>query len=149
MTREIVLKHEFVEFIPEELEQGTIYVSIRFATASHLCCCGCGNKVVTPIRPTDWKLIFDGKSLSLDPSIGNWSFACQSHYWIRNNRARWAPTWSRERIDRGRIHDRYAKDDYFGPASAATDAEMADKIGELDVGKPERRFWRVLKRLWS
>ena len=59
---------------PDELEQGTIYVSIRFATASHLCCCGCGNKVVTPIRPTDWKLIFDGKTISLDPSIGNWSF---------------------------------------------------------------------------
>ena len=49
----IVLRHEFVEFIPDELEHGIIYISIRFATASHLCCCGCGNKVVTPIRPTD------------------------------------------------------------------------------------------------
>ena len=49
MKPEIALKHEFVEFIPDELEQGTIYISIRFATASHLCCCGCGNKVVTPI----------------------------------------------------------------------------------------------------
>src|SRR5580658_1812602 len=85
MNRDIVLKHQFVEFIPDELEQGTIYVSIRFATASHLCCCGCGNKVVTPIRPADWKLIFDGKTVSLDRSIGNWSFACQSHYWIVRN----------------------------------------------------------------
>jgi hypothetical protein len=33
MNQEIVLKHEFVEFIPDELEQRTIYVSIRFATA--------------------------------------------------------------------------------------------------------------------
>lgn len=49
MKPETVLKHEFVEFIPDELEQGTIYVSIRFATASHRCLCGCGNKVVTPI----------------------------------------------------------------------------------------------------
>ena len=102
MKPEIVLKHEFVEFIPDDLEEGTIYVSIRFATASHLCCCGCGDKVVTPIRPTDWKLIFDGKTISLDPSIGNWSFACKSHYWIRNNKVRWAAPWSKEEIDAGR-----------------------------------------------
>ena len=86
MKPRTVLTHEFVELIPEELKQGTLYVSIHFATASHLCCCGCGNKVVTPIRPTDWKFICDGKTISLEPSIGNWSFPCQSHYWIRNNR---------------------------------------------------------------
>jgi hypothetical protein len=149
MTQEIAVKHEFVEFIPDDLEQGTIYVSMRFATASHLCCCGCRNKVVTPIQPTDWKLIFDGKTVSLDPSIGNWSFACQSHYWIRNNRVRWAPTWSREQIARGRVHARGAKEDYFGLANAATDAGMADKIGELDIGKAKRSFWRALKQLWS
>jgi Family of unknown function (DUF6527) len=149
MNQEIVLNHEFVEFIPEELEQGTIYVSIRFATASHLCCCGCRNKVVTPIRPTDWKLIFDGKTVSLDPSIGNWSFACQSHYWIRNNRVKWAPTWSREQIERQRIHDRYTKEDYFAPPNAATPTKVASKSGELDTGKPERSFWRALKKWWS
>ncbi|MGA7225580.1 MAG: DUF6527 family protein [Candidatus Acidiferrales bacterium] len=64
MSQDIILKHEFVEFIPEDLEQGTIYISIRFVTASHLCLCGCGNKVLTPIRPTGWKLIFDGKTVS-------------------------------------------------------------------------------------
>jgi hypothetical protein len=56
MRQDFVLRHEFVEFIPDELKEGTIYVSIRFATAAHLCCCGCGNKVVTPLRPTDWTL---------------------------------------------------------------------------------------------
>src|SRR5882672_9411694 len=113
MNPEIVLKHQFIEFIPDNLEQGTIYISIRFATASHLCVCGCGNKVVTPIRPTDWKLIFDGKTISLDPSIGNWSMPCQSHYWIRNNRGRWAPKWSQKQIERGRSRDRWAKEKYF------------------------------------
>ena len=54
MKQEIALKHEFVEFIPEELKEGTVYVSIRFATVSHLCVCGCKNKVVTPLRPADW-----------------------------------------------------------------------------------------------
>jgi hypothetical protein len=144
MTRELVLKHEFVEFIPEELEQGTIYVSIRFATASHLCCCGCENKVVTPIRPTDWKLIFDGRTVSLDPSIGNWSFACQSHYYIRKNGVKWAPKWSREQIERGRLHDRHAKEGYFGVeirAEARTD--------KLQVTKPTRSWWKAIKTLWS
>src|SRR5260370_32009188 len=71
MKQEIVLKHEFVEFIPDELEQGTIYVSIRFATASHLCCCGCRSKVGTPLRPSASQPLFDRTTLSLDPSIGN------------------------------------------------------------------------------
>ena len=123
MKSEIVLKHEFVEFIPEDLEQGTIYISIRFATASHLCVCGCGDKVVTPIRPTDWKLIFDGKAISLDPSIGNWSMPCQSHYWIVSNQVRWAPRWSQKQIDRGRSRDRLAKDKYFGSADRTTGAQ--------------------------
>jgi hypothetical protein len=149
MTAGIVLKHEFVEFIPDRLEQGTIYVSIRFATASHLCCCGCGNKVVTPIRPTDWKLIFDGKTVSLDPSIGNWSFTCQSHYWIKCNRVRWAPTWSRGQVEQGRLHDRCAKEEYFSQANAVTDSGVAEKTVELGIGKAERTFWRGLKKWWS
>jgi hypothetical protein len=130
MKPEIILKHEFVEFIPDELQQGTIYVTIRFATASHLCCCGCGSKVVTPIRPTDWKLIFDGRTISLDPSIGNWSLACQSHYWIRNNRVRWAPKWSQKQIDRGRVRDQSAKQKYFSPAKPASDASSKDDADE-------------------
>lgn len=144
MRPEIVLKHEFVEFIPDELEQGTIYVSIRFATASHLCCCGCGNKVVTPIRPTDWKLIFDGKTISLQPSIGNWSLACQSHYWIRNNRVRWAPKWSHKQIDRGRSRDRRAKEAYFasnknpsGNPSSAGDPRTAEGDPESGPAQPK------------
>jgi hypothetical protein len=33
MNQEIVLKHEFVEFIPGDLKAGTIYISTRFGTA--------------------------------------------------------------------------------------------------------------------
>ena len=108
IRREIVLKHEFVEYIPEDLKEGTIYVSLAFATAAHNCCCGCRNVVITPLSPTDWKLIFDGESISLDPSIGNWSFPCQSHYWITRNKARWAPQWSKKQIEAGRLRDRLA-----------------------------------------
>jgi hypothetical protein len=140
MTQDIALKHEFVEFIPEDLKQGTVYISIRFATASHLCACGCKNKVVTPLTPTDWKLIFEGKTISLDPSIGNWSFACQSHYWIRNNCVRWAPKWSQKKIDRGRARDQSAKEKYFRSAEPAAEAPPKD-AGQPE-SKPGCRFSR-------
>jgi hypothetical protein len=139
-----VLKHEFVEFIPDELEQGTIYVSIRFATASHLCICGCGNKVVTPIRPTDWTLIFDGKTISLHPSIGNWSFPCQSHYWIRNSRINWAPKWSREQIERGRSHDTYAKKDYFASLDAPSKLPIKQDASKLEPPR-KRKMLKTVK----
>jgi hypothetical protein len=139
-----VLKHEFVQFIPDELEQGTVYVSTRFATASHLCLCGCGNKVVTPIRPTDWILIFDGKTISLQPSIGNWSFPCQSHYWITNNRIKWAAKWSKEQIERGRTDDTHMKQRYFSGRGGITDNNVAANMpakAEKSLGS----FWRKLK----
>ena len=79
------LRHEFVEYIPEILEAGVIYITMKYRTAVHLCVCGCSYKVVTPFSPKDWKLIFDGKSVSLYPSIGNFSYPCKSHYWITNN----------------------------------------------------------------
>lgn len=145
MNQAIILKHEFVEFIPDELEPRTLYISIRFATASHLCICGCGNKVVTPIRPTDWILIFDGKTVSLDPSIGNWSFPCQSHYWIRNNKVKWAPKWSRKQIERGRMHDEMAREQYYSgrdESIAATNTNSAAPPTET----PRRRLWRRFKR---
>ena len=85
------LSHQFVEFIPDSLEQGVVYVSIPFATVVHLCCCGCGQEVVTPLSPTDWNITFDGVSISLSPSIGNWNFPCESHYFIRANTITWAP----------------------------------------------------------
>ncbi len=147
MRREIVLTHEFVEFIPDDLKEGTIYVSIRFATVLHKCCCGCGKEVVTPLRPTDWKLIFDGKTISLDPSIGNWGFECQSHYWIKCNRVIWAPRWSQKEISAARAYDSMAKQRYFDSTkiSAVHDAS-ARGPGQ---GKPKGTLWQKLKNWLS
>lgn len=89
---------EFVEFIPRDLEEGKLYVSTTYATAVHRCCCGCGSKITTPLAPSEWKLTFDGETVSLSPSIGNWSFPCQSHYWIRRNSIDWAGQMSPEQI---------------------------------------------------
>lgn len=140
MKQGIVLKHEFVEFIPSKLKEGTIYVSMRFGTASHLCVCGCGNKVVTPLRPTDWKLIFDGKTISLHPSIGNWNFPCQSHYWISNNRVRWAERLSQKEIDAGREYDRQAKARYFGAMEA--EHPPTPQKTRAKAAPPKKGLWR-------
>lgn len=107
------MRHVFVEGIPADVEPGTLYISIPYATAIHRCCCGCGNEVVTPLSPTDWKLIFDGETVSLSPSIGNWSLDCQSHYWIELSRVRWARRMSMGEIEEGRARDREAKREYF------------------------------------
>lgn len=120
MTKIPALSHEFVSSIPAALEEAVVYVSIPYATAVHLCCCGCKNEVVTPITPTDWELIFDGETISLYPSVGNWAFACRSHYWIRRNRVVWAARWSQKRIDAKRAAERTAKDDYFSRRLAET-----------------------------
>jgi hypothetical protein len=87
------VQHRFVEFIPNDLEDGILYISLKYCTAIHKCVCGCGNEVVTPISPTDWHLTFDGKTISLYPSVGNWNFDCESHYWITNNKIRFAKKW--------------------------------------------------------
>lgn len=100
------LKHEFVEFIPDNIEDGVLYVSMEYATATHKCICGCGSEVVTPLSPTDWKLSYDGESISLNPSIGNWSFDCQSHYWIKNSRVVHSNKWSQKEIEENRVQDR-------------------------------------------
>jgi hypothetical protein len=72
--------------MPKELNQGVLYISMEYSLIMHLCACGCGEKVATPLSPEDWKLYYDGESVSLSPSIGNWDFPCESHYWIRKNK---------------------------------------------------------------
>lgn len=89
----MTLIHKFVEYIPDEIEEGVIYISIQFCIAIHKCVCGCGNEVATPISRDGWKLSFDGESVSLSPSIGSWNLECKSHYFIINNTVRFAKKW--------------------------------------------------------
>jgi hypothetical protein len=77
MIRHRRLDHRFVEDIPETLDPGVLYVSMRYATAVHLCCCGCEREVVTPFSPAQWKMTFDGEGVSLHPSIGSWALPCR------------------------------------------------------------------------
>lgn len=144
MKCEIIISYEFVEFIPDEIKDGVLYISIPYATATHKCCCGCGKEVVTPLSPTDWKLIFDGVSVSLDPSIGNWSFDCQSHYWIKKSKVRWAAKWSKEEIEAGRSFDRDRKEVVYGSEEVKKMAEPKAKKSAVD--HKTSKAWQRLKR---
>lgn len=136
----ITLSYKFVDAIPEKLEEQTLYIAMDYATAVHKCCCGCGQEVVTPLSPTDWKLIYDGASVTLSPSIGNWSFECRSHYLIVRNIVKWADQWSPEQVQEGRVHDRRTKEAYYGADSG---------VKYPASGQPRPGFWSRLKKWFS
>ena len=143
MMRTAFLRHEFVRAIPETLGDGTLYVSIDFATAAHKCCCGCGQEVVTPLSPTDWKFTYYGVSISLFPSVGNWNVPCRSHYWIDGGRVVRADQWSEDMIADNRARDRFAKQGYYaGQHSVSTRPPTPTPV------PPKRSFWAWVANLW-
>lgn len=99
---------EFVEFIPANLSDGVLYISEKYKVASHLCCCGCRKEVVTPLNPAKWQLTNSNGEISLYPSIGNWSFSCKSHYWIKHGKVQWAYAMSDDEIHSVRLQDTLA-----------------------------------------
>ncbi len=108
------IKYKFVTSIPDVLEDCVLYISMEYGTAIHKCICGCGNEVVTPFSPTDWDINYDGESVSLNPSIGNWSFECQSHYWIIRNKIIHSSKWDKEEIEYNRDQDKKLKAKFYG-----------------------------------
>ncbi|XZW32437.1 DUF6527 family protein [Acinetobacter baumannii] len=107
------LKNHFIRNIPRELEVGVLYISMEYATAVHSCCCGCGEQVVTPFSPTDWKMIYDGETVSLTPSVGNWNLVCRSHYIIKHNIIYEAGNWNEGQIKAERKRDKLAKSNFY------------------------------------
>jgi hypothetical protein len=96
--KQVAITPQFVELIPDQLQDGILYISEKYCTAIHKCCCGCGQKVVTPLSPAKWQLRRHGDAITLHPSIGNWNFPCRSHYWIRRNQIEWARLISEKQI---------------------------------------------------
>lgn len=100
--------------MPRVLEAGVLYVAEEFGAAAHLCACGCGSKVRTPLGPVDWSLEVTPSGPSLFPSIGNWQQPCRSHYWIRRGEVRWAESWSEGRVLAARENERRRAAAFFG-----------------------------------
>lgn len=133
---------EFVEEIPRELAQGRLYVSITYATAVHLCCCGCGHEVVTPLHPTRWALTWDGQTASLHPSVGSHGLPCRSHYVIERNRVHWAARWSKAQIEACRAREKLDAAAHF----SRDQKERTDQLGD-DSGRAASGILRSLSRM--
>ena len=129
------VRHEFVDFVPKKLDEGVLYVSMRFGTVVHLCACGCGEEIVTPLGPAEWKLTYDGREITLTPSVGNWGLPCRSHYWIREGKFRWARGFSESEIAAVRYEARKRRGNYYN----LPEVQMMEKSAE---GKSLRTFMR-------
>ena len=123
---------EFVESFPTPLEPGVFYVSLEYNTCAHLCACGCGDEAVTPLSPAQWSFTYDGESISVRPSVGNWSLACKSHYVINRGRVQWARSFSPDEIARNRARDRAALDGSSEPR-APKDEFCADRTSTREI----------------
>lgn len=120
-----------VEYIPRELAPGILYVSEEYAVAGHLCACGCGNKVITPLGPAEWIFSAQNGLPTLRPSIGNWQLPCRSHYVITDGQIHWAGQWSSAQIAAGRR------------------AEEERRRAHYALLRGKRGFWRRLLELIS
>lgn len=106
-------KCELVASLPERLKPNILYVTVDKDVAGHLCACGCGREVITPISPTDWEVSFSRRGTSLSPSIGNWAFPCRSHYFIWDDAVVWARDMSDNAIEIGRRRSSECKQRYY------------------------------------
>lgn len=125
-----------VRYMPKELKPGVLYVSEEFGAAAHLCACGCGSKIRTPLGPTEWALEETDRGPTLRPSVGNWQQACQSHYWIYRGEIRWSDKWMPEQIAAGRRDEEERRRAYY------------DAL-DLQRGGVLRRFWLWVKGLFE
>ncbi|MEJ7862399.1 MAG: DUF6527 family protein [Pyrinomonadaceae bacterium] len=125
---------QHVKYMPKELEPHTLYVSEEFGTAAHLCACGCGSKIRTPLGPTEWNVEETKNGPSLYPSVGNWQKPCQSHYWINRGEIKWSKKWTDEKIIEGRRHEEERRRDYYNALDHQRDRKL-------------RRFWNWVKNL--
>jgi hypothetical protein len=119
------LEPVFIELMPKTFDPGFIYISIKYKTTVHLCASGCGNKVVLPLSPAEWKLTYDGESVSLSPSVGNWEFPCRAHYWVRVGRVEWDKAWDDRGIANGRLRDERELETYFSHRGAPLVSEQS------------------------
>ncbi len=144
------MQHKFVEFMPDNIEEGIVYISLEYGSVIHLCACGCREEVNTPLSPTGWELTYDGKYLSLSPSIGNWNFDCRSHYWIKKNKVVWAENWSDEQVQLKRKYDKEELDTYYENNMPENNANKKPNNDRMRMGEKIRiSKWEKLLKLFG
>lgn len=137
-----------MEFIPDELEAGVLYASIKYRTTTHLCPCGCDNELPLPISKTQWKLTYNGE-VSLDPSVGNWNFPCRSHYFIRNGAVLWAGDISDATIKNGRTHPEEQRKHHYEDRAGGMAIEAKSVVKQEEATPQAHGIWARLKNWFS
>jgi hypothetical protein len=99
--------------MPKVLEGGIVYFSEEYGTAAHLCACGCGAKIRTPIGPIGWSIEDGPRGVSLSPSVGNWQRPCRSHYWITEGEVVWSGQWTDKQVQAGREREAAQRAAYY------------------------------------
>lgn len=108
-----IFRPKFVDHAPTPLQAGVLYISIPYSMVLHLCPCGCGKEVATKLSPVRYSMTYDGDTVSLSPSIGNFQFDCRSHYFIERNKVLWANDWSDDRIKSAKKADAKEVEAYY------------------------------------
>jgi hypothetical protein len=137
-------KLRFVDFIPDNIEEGVLYISLDYGAVIHKCACGCGSEVNTPLTPTGWRMIYNGETISLKPSVGNWSFDCKSHYWITNSKVKWALKWSDETIQKVRIDENSEREEYYRSKDSDPIERETEKVQAISGTENKSWFQRIL-----
>jgi len=130
------LRLERVHYMPKVLEPGVLYVSEEFGAAAHLCACGCGAKIRTPLAPTEWTLKDTSDGPSLSPSVGNWQQSCRSHYWIWRGEVQWHGDWTDAQVQAGRRREDQRRKAYFAARLSQRHSQSAT-LGQ--------RIWNGIK----
>ena len=130
------MKLQRVHYMPKELEPGVLYVSEEFGAAAHLCACGCGSKIRTPLGPTEWSLEETQFGPTLYPSVGNWQQSCQSHYLITRGEIIWCKKWTPAQIVAGRENEEQQRRLYY------------EKLNERRIGFFEK-IWHWIINLFT
>jgi len=142
------IAHQHVQFIPEVLDYGILYISVPYKTALHKCACGCGQEVVTPLGPAEWSLRESGGNVTLYPSIGNWSFPCESHYFIRDSNIVWVGKMSKAEISRGRSRAQARRENYLQAANEERKKGRSDAREAIPLSI-FGRLTKYLRNLWN
>lgn len=130
------LRLERVHYMPKALEPGVLYASEEFGAAAHLCACGCGAKIRTPLGTTEWTLEETSDGPSLSPSVGNWQQPCRSHYWIWRGDVEWHGDWTVAQVEAGRRAEQRRRKAHFA---------RRDRQRYAQAKSSGRRFWDWLK----
>lgn len=143
------IRPEFVIRFPGVFEQGVLYISEEFGTAGHLCCCGCREKVITPLNPAKWHLRKEGNTVSLWPSIGNWNYACKSHYVITKNKVIEADQFDAEKIEAVQRRDRRDMDRYVAMVNVRSSQPSENTQKAPAKIAPGKNLISVLVTFWK